>query len=58
MIRGKRMQKNYRWTFAHDVIDNFRIAAFDALHASDLITDGRGVSQMEALFAPSFEFQI
>jgi hypothetical protein len=53
MIRGKRMQKNYRWTFAQHVIDNFRVAAFDALHASDLITDARGVSQMDTLFAPS-----
>jgi hypothetical protein len=58
MIRGKRMQKNYRGTFAQHMIDNFRVAAFDALHASDLITDGRGVSQMETLSAPSFKFQI
>src|ERR1039458_1594723 len=53
MVRGKWMQKNYRRAFAQYVIDDFRVAALDflesdALHASDLITETRGLSRCRA----------
>jgi hypothetical protein len=44
MISGKGMEKDNRRPIPKDLINNFRVAALDSLHAADLITERRELS--------------